>query len=126
MIRSSGKGDAAENAKRESDVRETPPNELRRLGEFARGAVRWLTREPLVRLNEHGDLTFREAPGYELHIDDFATRSGLLYWLWHFLATGKRWVTPDLLLDLVATIKGHDDRKAANSGPTRKRGDDAA
>lgn len=115
MIRSSDEGDAAENTKEEFEgpISSDPPNESRPIGEFARDALRWLTREPLVRLNKRGDLTFLEAPGYEVHIDDFATRRGLLNWLWHFLASGKRWVTLDLLLDLVATIKGHDDKKAA-------------
>jgi len=89
------------------------PNEWRHIGAGVHEALRWLTRPHLVRLNKRGILTFREAPGYELHIDDFATREGLLEWLWHFVVSGKRWVTLDFLLDLLATIKGHDDRKGA-------------
>lgn len=110
-----GEGDKAESAEQEADRRTSnnAPNEPRLIGEFVRDALSWLRREPLVRLDRRGNLTFREEPGYELHIDDFSTRTGLRDWFWHFLASGKRWVTLDLLLDLVATIKGHDDRKAA-------------
>lgn len=74
---------------------------------------RELQREREVKLDERGVLTFPKAPGWELHIRDFSTRYGLLDWLWHFLVSGKRWVTLDFLIDLVATIKGHDDHKAA-------------
>ncbi len=109
-----GEGERAESTKEEANRRTSndAPNGPRLIGEYVCDAVSWLRREPLVRLDKRGSLTFREAPGYELHIDDLSTRTGLLDWLWHLLVSGKRWVTLDLLLDLVATIKGHDDRKA--------------
>lgn len=85
---------------------------LRPISEYVDAALSNLLREHEVKLDERGILTFPKAPGWELHVEDFSTRNGLLDWLWHFLASGKRWVTLDFLLDLVAAIKGHDERKA--------------
>jgi hypothetical protein len=100
---------------------EREPNEIRHISELVDEACRELRIEPRVKLNRRGVLTFREAPGYELHIKNFATRDGLIKWFWHFLASGKRWATPAFLVDLLATIIGHDNREAGKRKRVTKR-----
>ncbi len=97
---------------------------IRPISDFTNDALGDLDREHEVKLDERGTLTFPKAPGYEMHVDDFQTRKGLLEWLWHLLISGKRWVTLHLLVDLLATIKGHDERiaiKRRNPSPRQKR-----
>lgn len=94
--------------------RQRRTDSLRHVSEFLPQTLRGMRRPHEVKLDRRGNLTFAKAKGYQqLHVSDLKTRSQLLQWLWHLLMSGKRWVTLPLLIDLIATLIGHDEREAA-------------
>ena len=84
-------------------------------------AIRELTSPKLVRLDRNDTLTFHDAPDYEIDARELDTHRGLLGWLCHLAVSGKRWFTLECLVDLLATLKGRQNREDADRKGQRRK-----